>query len=90
MARGHVCNSVRVVGSSLTCFPLLWCLIGACSSKEESLSVSISYSDECCDVMTAVWTVIRLLFDDGVRLGAFVIFVTKGNNEAGSIRKGMM
>lgn len=55
-----------------------------------SLWVSSSYSDECCDVMTAVWTVIRLLFDDGVRLGAFVISVTKGNNEAGSIRKGMM
>lgn len=55
-----------------------------------SLWVSSSYYDEFCDVMTAVWTVIRLLFDDGVRLGAFVIFVTKGNNEEGSIRKAMM
>ena len=38
--------------------------------------------------MTAVCTVLRLPFDDGVKLGAFVISVTKGNNAKGSVRKG--
>ena len=47
----------------------------------QSLCVSISYSDECCEAMNFVYIVPRLLFDDGVRLGAFVISVTKGNNE---------
>ncbi len=40
--------------------------------------------------MTAVCTVLRLPFDDGVKLGAVVISVIKGNNEKGSIRRGVI
>ena len=90
IARGHACNSVRVFGSSLTCLPLPWCLLGACSPKAVSLWVSSSYSDETSDAMT----VVREL-----NLGCPLIIVKlefalkichQGDNKTGTIRRGMM
>ncbi len=41
--------------------------------------------------MIVVCIVLGLPFDDGVKLGAFVISATKGNDETkGSIRRGVM
>ena len=72
IARGHACNSVRVFGSSLTCLPLRWFLLGACSPEAVSLWVSSSYSDEPSEAMTAVYKLyLGCPFDDCEAGGCF-------------------
>ena len=52
MASGQACNSVKEVGSSLTCLPPLRGLLGTLSSVVESLSCSYSCSyDESVSIM---------------------------------------
>ena len=53
IASGQACNWAKEVGSSLTCLPLLWDLLGTFSSVVESLSCSYpcSYDEFVSDMM---------------------------------------
>ena len=78
IASGHACNWVKEVGSSLTCLPLLWDLLGTLSSVDESLSCSYpcSYGESVSDM---VLKCVCQLYAWLVRKWAISVFVSMPN-----------